>query len=38
LPEIGDTVVVAGTVALDQDFGMSYQYAVMLQDAEVKVE
>ena len=38
LPKIGDTVLVTGTVALDQDFGMSYQYAVILQDAEIKVE
>jgi predicted small lipoprotein YifL len=38
LPKIGDTVLVTGTVALDQDFGMGYQYAVILQDAEIKVE
>jgi hypothetical protein len=38
LPKIGDTVLVTGTVALDQDFGMGYQYAVIMQDAEIKVE
>jgi predicted small lipoprotein YifL len=38
LPEVGKTVVVNGTVALDQDFGMGYQYAVILQDAEITVE
>ena len=34
----GDTVLVTGTVALNKDFGMGYQYPVMLEDAEVKVE
>ena len=38
LPDVGDTVLVSGTVALDQDFGMGYQYAVILQDAEITLE
>ena len=38
LPDVGDTVLVTGTLALDQDFGMGYQYAVILEDAEVKAE
>jgi predicted small lipoprotein YifL len=38
LPDVGDTVLVTGTVALDQDFGMGYQYAVIVQDAEITIE
>ncbi len=38
LPNVGDTVVVTGTVTLDKDFGMGYQYPVLLEDAEVKIE
>jgi hypothetical protein len=38
LPEVGDTVLVTGTVTLDKDFGMGYQYTVMLDNAEVTVE
>jgi hypothetical protein len=38
LPNVGDTVLVKGTVALNQDFGMGYQYPVLLEDAEVKIE
>jgi len=38
LPDIGATVLVTGTLALDQDFGMGYEYPVLLQDAEVTVE
>ena len=38
LPDVGDTVLVSGTVALDQDFGMGYQYAVILQDADITLE
>jgi len=38
LPDVGDTVLVTGTVALDQDFGMGYQYVVLLQDAELTLE
>jgi hypothetical protein len=38
LPVVGDTVLVTGTVVLNKDFGMGYQYPVMLEGAEVKVE
>ena len=38
LPKVGDTVLVTGTVVLDKDFGMGYQYPVMLEDSEVTVE
>lgn len=38
LPEVGEVVVVAGTVVLDQDFGMGYQYPVIVQDAEITIE
>jgi hypothetical protein len=37
-PNIGDTVVVKGTVVLNKDFGMGYQYDVIVEDAEVTVE
>jgi hypothetical protein len=29
---------VTGTVALNKDFGMGYQYPVIVEDAEVKAE
>ena len=38
LPNVGDTVLVSGTVILDKDFGMGYQYPVLVEDAEVKIE
>jgi len=38
LPDVGDTVLVTGTLALDQDFGMGYQYAVIVQNAELTIE
>ena len=38
LPNVGDTVLVTGTVTLDKDFGMGYQYPVLIEDAEVKIE
>jgi hypothetical protein len=38
LPNVGDTVLVTGTVVLDKDFGMGYQYPVMVENAEVKIE
>jgi predicted small lipoprotein YifL len=38
LPDVGDLVLVTGTVALDQDFGMGYQYAVILQDTDITIE
>ena len=38
IPSVGDTVVVKGTVALNKDFGMGYQYDIIVEDAEVTVE
>jgi len=38
LPDVGETVLVVGTVTLDKDFGMGYQYPVMIDGAEVTVE
>jgi len=38
LPDVGELVVVSGTVVLDQDFGMGYQYPVIVQDAEITIE
>ena len=38
VPNVGDTVLVKGTVALNKDFGMGYQYDVIVEDAEVTVE
>lgn len=36
--KIGDTVVVTGTVTLDQDFGFGYAYEILVKDAAVVVE
>lgn len=38
LPKVGDTVLVTGSVAIDQDYSMGYKYPVMLQNAEVVIE
>jgi hypothetical protein len=38
VPSVGDTVVVKGALALNKDFGMGYQYDVIVEDAEVTVE
>ncbi len=38
VPDVGDTVVVKGPVALNKDFGMGYVYDVIVEDAEVTVE
>ena len=38
LPEVGATVLVSGTLAVDKDFGMGYQYPVIVEDATVAVE
>jgi hypothetical protein len=35
---LGDTVLVTGTVAADKDFGSGYKYDVIVEDAEVTVE
>jgi hypothetical protein len=34
----GDTVLVRGTLATDKDFGFGYQYALLVEDAELTVE
>lgn len=36
--KVGDTVLVKGPVTLNKDFGMGYQYDVIIEDAEVTVE
>jgi len=38
LPNVGDTVLVSGKLSLNKDFGMGYQYPVIVEDAEVTVE
>ncbi len=38
LPEVGSTVLVTGQAAIDKDFGLGYQYDVILEDAQVAVE
>jgi hypothetical protein len=38
LPKVGDTVLVSGQVTTNKDFGMGYQYPVIIEDADVKVE
>jgi len=35
---IGDTVVISGTLSIDKDFGYGYAYDVIVEDAEVTVE
>jgi hypothetical protein len=37
-PNVGDTVLVTGPVSLNKDFGMGYQYDVIVEDAKVTVE
>ena len=37
-PQVGDTVLVKGKVALDRDLGMGYRYEVIVEDAELTVE
>lgn len=36
--EVGDVVVVEGTLATDKDFGAGYRYPVIVEDAEVAIE
>ena len=33
--QVGDVVVVTGTVTVDKDFGSGYRYAVLIEDAQV---
>ena len=37
-PKVGDTIVVTGDLAVNKDFGIGYQYDVIVENAEVKVE
>lgn len=36
--DIGDTVLIDGTLVTDKDFGYGYKYAVLIEDAKVTVE
>ena len=36
--KVGDTVLVRGVVVTEKDFGSGYQYAVIIEDAQVTVE
>jgi len=38
VPNVGDTVLVVGTVGLNKDFGMGYTYDVIVEGADVTVE
>jgi hypothetical protein len=38
MPNVGDTVLVTGNVALNKDFGMGYAYDILIEDAQVTVE
>lgn len=38
LADIGDMVTVSGTLVTDKDFGYGYQYALIIEDAQVTVE
>lgn len=37
-PAVGDTVLVTGTVTTNKDYGMGYQYPVIIEQAQVTVE
>jgi len=38
LPSVGETAVVTGTVALNRNLGLGYQYDVLVEDAKVTTE
>jgi|GEM_PF-1765980 len=38
LPNVGDTVLVTGLLEVNKDFGMGYQYEVIIEEADVTVE
>jgi hypothetical protein len=38
LPDVGETVLVTGALAVNKDFGMGYQYPVIVEDAAVTIE
>lgn len=37
-PNVGDTVLITGPLVLNKDFGMGYQYDVIVEDAQVTIE
>jgi hypothetical protein len=37
-PQVGDTVVVSGPLSVNMDYGMGYEYGVIIEHAEVTVE
>ena len=38
LPNVGDVVVIVGSVATNKDYGMGYNYPVIVEDATVTIE
>jgi type IV pilus biogenesis protein CpaD/CtpE len=38
LPNVGDLLLVTGVLEVNKDFGMGYQYDVIIEDADVTVE
>ncbi len=38
LPSVGETVLVTGTLAVNKNLGLGYQYEVLLEDAKVTTE
>ena len=38
MASVGVMVLIRGTAALDQNFGMGYQYEVIIEEASVTVE
>jgi hypothetical protein len=36
--KVGDTVLITGKLATDKDFGYGYKYALIVEDAKIKVE
>ncbi|MGD9387206.1 MAG: hypothetical protein PVI87_03170 [Gammaproteobacteria bacterium] len=38
LPNVGDTVLLTGMVEVDKDFGMGYEYDVIIEQPELTIE
>jgi hypothetical protein len=38
MAEVGNTILVRGVVAIDQDFGFGYEYDLLIEDAAITVE
>ena len=36
--KVGDTVLVTGSLSINKDFGAGYKYAVLIEDAKLKIE